>query len=110
MASYIVTLGLLTIAAAVAVPTLIFPASTLRYIRRKRYQYEVTFGLYMLTPREKFVLGRCIRMTWTETLMLMLHRLSALPHRVSHFPGLRPIFAQPYPYCILKGNVLLLWP
>jgi len=29
----------------------------LRWLQRKRYQYEVTFSLYMLTPTEKFVLS-----------------------------------------------------
>lgn len=32
------------------------PSSFLVWARRKRYQYEVTFGLYMLTPGEKFVI------------------------------------------------------
>jgi hypothetical protein len=27
----------------------------LRWLKLKRYQYEVTFSLYMLTPMEKFV-------------------------------------------------------
>ncbi|USP80770.1 uncharacterized protein yc1106_08044 [Curvularia clavata] len=27
----------------------------LRWFQRKRYQYEVTFSLYMLTPTEKFI-------------------------------------------------------
>ncbi|RPA85260.1 hypothetical protein BJ508DRAFT_412047 [Ascobolus immersus RN42] len=27
----------------------------LKYLRRKRYQYEVTFSLYMLTPIEKII-------------------------------------------------------
>ncbi|KAF2397243.1 hypothetical protein EJ06DRAFT_524226 [Trichodelitschia bisporula] len=27
----------------------------LRWLQRKRYQYEVTFSLYMLTPTEKFI-------------------------------------------------------
>ncbi|GAM83651.1 hypothetical protein ANO11243_016390 [Dothideomycetidae sp. 11243] len=31
------------------------PASALRYLQRKRYQYEVTFSLYMMTPTEKFI-------------------------------------------------------
>ncbi|KAI9729509.1 MAG: hypothetical protein M1818_008481 [Claussenomyces sp. TS43310] len=30
-------------------------ASTFRWLQRKRYQYEVTFSLYMLTPTEKFI-------------------------------------------------------
>ncbi|KAI6250663.1 hypothetical protein HI914_00887 [Erysiphe necator] len=30
-------------------------ASTFRWLQLKRYQYEVTFSLYMLTPTEKFI-------------------------------------------------------
>lgn len=38
-------------------PDLIAPPSLLRWLKRKRYQYEVTFGLYMMTPTEKFILS-----------------------------------------------------
>ncbi|MCJ1307559.1 hypothetical protein MMC25_001206 [Agyrium rufum] len=30
-------------------------ASLYRWLQRKRYQYEVTFSLYMLSPTEKFI-------------------------------------------------------
>ncbi|KAI9802846.1 MAG: hypothetical protein M1833_001445 [Piccolia ochrophora] len=30
-------------------------SSLLNWLSRKRYQYEVTFSLYMLTPTEKFI-------------------------------------------------------
>ncbi len=30
----------------------------LRWLQRKRYQYEVTFSLYMLTPTEKFIFSK----------------------------------------------------
>ncbi|CAD0091677.1 unnamed protein product [Aureobasidium mustum] len=33
----------------------LYPSSLLRWFQRKRYQYEVTFSLYMLTPTEKFI-------------------------------------------------------
>ena len=37
-----------------------YDASTLlRWLQRKRYQYEVTFSLYMLTPTEKFIFSSC---------------------------------------------------
>lgn len=32
-----------------------YTSSLLRWLQRKRYQYEVTFSLYMLTPAEKFI-------------------------------------------------------
>ncbi|KAF1353442.1 hypothetical protein BDV97DRAFT_278228, partial [Delphinella strobiligena] len=31
------------------------PAKFVRWIEKKRYQYEVTFSLYMMTPTEKFI-------------------------------------------------------
>lgn len=30
-------------------------ASTFRWLKLKRYQYEVTLSLYVLTPTEKFI-------------------------------------------------------
>jgi len=35
-------------------------ASTFRWLQRKRYQYEVTFSLYMLTPTEKVIFNTFI--------------------------------------------------
>ena len=34
---------------------LFLPTSLAQWLRKKNYQYEVTFSLYMLTPTEKFV-------------------------------------------------------
>jgi len=34
-----------------------FASPLIRWLQRKRYQYEVTFALYMLTPTEKFILS-----------------------------------------------------
>jgi hypothetical protein len=36
----------------------LYPSSLLRWFQRKRYQYEVTFSLYMLTPTEKFIFSK----------------------------------------------------
>ncbi|KAK7563130.1 hypothetical protein IWX47DRAFT_859243 [Phyllosticta citricarpa] len=38
---------------------MLFPTAVLRWLQRKRYQYEVTFSLYMLTPTEKFIFSTC---------------------------------------------------
>ncbi len=32
-----------------------YASDILRWLQRKRYQYEVTFSLYMMTPTEKFI-------------------------------------------------------
>ena len=34
---------------------MLYTSDLLRWLQRKRYQYEVTFSLYMLTPTEKFI-------------------------------------------------------
>lgn len=51
---------------------LFLPDSLTQWLRKKNYQYEVTFSLYMLTPTEKFVFS-------TSTLPLSI-LLPALPH------------------------------
>ncbi|KAF2129002.1 hypothetical protein P153DRAFT_367289 [Dothidotthia symphoricarpi CBS 119687] len=34
---------------------MLYPSTLLRWFQRKKYQYEVTFSLYMLTGTEKFI-------------------------------------------------------
>lgn len=34
---------------------MLYASKLIRWLQRKRYQYEVTFSLYMLTPTEKFI-------------------------------------------------------
>jgi hypothetical protein len=49
------TLILLGAASLLLVVAMLHPSRLLRWLQRKRYQYEVTFSLYMLTPTEKFI-------------------------------------------------------
>lgn len=51
----IATLILLASASALLLAAMLYPAALLRWFQRKRYQYEVTFSLYMLTSTEKFI-------------------------------------------------------
>ncbi|KAF2855082.1 hypothetical protein T440DRAFT_464380 [Plenodomus tracheiphilus IPT5] len=51
----IATVILLSSAAALLIAVMLYPAALLRWFQRKRYQYEVTFSLYMLTSTEKFI-------------------------------------------------------
>ena len=46
---------LLTLASALLLAAMLYPSALLRWFQRKRYQYEVTFSLYMLTSTEKFI-------------------------------------------------------
>ncbi|KAF1844755.1 uncharacterized protein K460DRAFT_405039 [Cucurbitaria berberidis CBS 394.84] len=49
------TVILLAAAASLLFAAMLYPATLLRWFQRKRYQYEVTFSLYMLTSTEKFI-------------------------------------------------------
>jgi hypothetical protein len=49
------TIILLSAASALLLTAMLYPSSLLRWLQRKRYQYEVTFSLYMLTGTEKFI-------------------------------------------------------
>jgi hypothetical protein len=44
----------------------LYPSSLLRWFQRKRYQYEVTFSLYMLTPTEKFIFSEFCLVLYPE--------------------------------------------
>lgn len=52
------TVVLLAAASTLLVAAMLYPTSLLRWLQRKRYQYEVTFSLYMLTSTEKFILSK----------------------------------------------------
>ena len=51
----VATITLLACVSALLVAVMLYPAALLRWFQRKRYQYEVTFSLYMLTSTEKFI-------------------------------------------------------
>jgi hypothetical protein len=46
---------LLASASTLLIAAMLYPSALLRWFQRKRYQYEVTFSLYMLTSTEKFI-------------------------------------------------------
>merc|ERR1711977_404475 len=48
-------------------------ASTFRWLQRKRYQYEVTFSLYMLTPTEKFIFNSFLFLCRGRDTSMKLH-------------------------------------
>ncbi|KAK5048938.1 hypothetical protein LTR84_005359 [Exophiala bonariae] len=41
-------------------PTLVIHRRLSNYVRLRYYQYEVTFGVYMMTPREKWIFNAVI--------------------------------------------------
>ena len=48
------------------------PAKVSNYLRRRQYQYEVTFGLYMLTPTEKSIFNSIILIAFAALLYALL--------------------------------------
>ena len=62
------TVVLLASASALLLAAMLYPSAMLRWFQRKRYQYEVTFSLYMLTSTEKFIFS-----TFTPTCAFLLH-------------------------------------
>jgi hypothetical protein len=58
------TFVLLACASALLLAAMLYPAAMLRWFQRKRYQYEVTFSLYMLTSTEKFIFSTCSLAHW----------------------------------------------
>jgi hypothetical protein len=61
------------------------PTDFAKWVQKKKYQYEVTFSLYMLTPTEKFVFS------------------TSLPLLPSH-----PLSLHPLSHKTTKSNLLLL--
>lgn len=54
--------------------------STFRWLQRKRYQYEVTFSLYMLTPTEKFIFNSFLFLFFS---MIIIAMTLYLPQHIS---------------------------
>ncbi|KAL0637895.1 hypothetical protein Q9L58_003117 [Maublancomyces gigas] len=54
-------------------------SSLIKLLQRKRYQYEVTFSLYMLTPTEKIIFNSFLFIFLS---MLILAASLYLPHHV----------------------------
>jgi hypothetical protein len=68
----IATLILLASASALLLAAMLYPAALLRWFQRKRYQYEVTFSLYMLTSTEKFIFSASCTPTLTPSIVLYI--------------------------------------
>ena len=59
--------------------TMLYASNLLRWLQRKRYQYEVTFSLYMLTPMEKFIFSTFPPVSVMEITDLRACQLLSLP-------------------------------
>lgn len=51
---------LLTPVAVLAGAAIIKPRETYNWLDKKRYRYNVTLALYMLTPTERFIFSTCL--------------------------------------------------
>ena len=49
---------------------MLYASDLIRWLQRKRYQYEVTFSLYMLTPTEKFIFSTVPALPITQSYIL----------------------------------------
>jgi hypothetical protein len=86
------TLILLAAATTLLLTAMLYPSSLLRWLQRKRYQYEVTFSLYMLTPTEKFIFSMstfpyrlCLRSSTLISIPPLMLRAHPSLNRISDF-------------------------
>ncbi|TKA78992.1 hypothetical protein B0A49_01543 [Cryomyces minteri] len=61
--------------------TMFYPANIVRWLQRKKYQYEVTFSLYMLTPTEKFIFNSILFLIFS---MVLIAASLYLPEHISN--------------------------
>jgi hypothetical protein len=64
----------------------LYTTSLLRWLQRKRYQYEVTFSLYMLTPTEKFIFSKFTQPQCDPLSLYSAHPSANLFRRLGPFP------------------------
>ncbi|KIW96912.1 uncharacterized protein Z519_02303 [Cladophialophora bantiana CBS 173.52] len=64
-------------------------SSFLRWVQLKKYQYEVTFSLYMLTPTEKFIfnliLFLLVSMLVTAATLYLPNHVIVIYHRICYY-------------------------
>ncbi|KAJ8609015.1 hypothetical protein MRB53_039374 [Persea americana] len=93
--------GTLTYAAlgVVAVTAVLFllsqPTGLGKWLKEKNYQYELTSGLYMLTPTEKFVFSESKNGQWIhrESVLMLSRRLNPLHAWINDIGRLLPLSA-----------------
>ncbi|KIX97957.1 uncharacterized protein Z520_06035 [Fonsecaea multimorphosa CBS 102226] len=64
-------------------------SSFLHWVQLKKYQYEVTFSLYMLTPTEKFIfnliLFLLVSMLVTAATLYLPNHIVVIYHRICYY-------------------------
>ena len=73
---------------------MLYTSSLFRWLQRKRYQYEVTFSLYMLTPIEKFVFSKLTQLFALP--LLVSSSLLILRPPLPHFSVALGLYDPPY--------------
>ena len=87
---------------------MLYISNLIRWLQRKRYQYEVTFSLYMLTPTEKFIFSTfCFHITihinlltyiFTDTCALLFFSMVILAASL-YLPGhIKEMFSRAWFY------------
>jgi hypothetical protein len=82
------------------IPAIVYkPTNLLQWLERKKYQYEVTVPLYMLTPTERFIFSKLLRehahswLTQADSLLFLLLSITIiagclyLPDHISTIAG-----------------------
>ncbi|KAF1967375.1 hypothetical protein BU23DRAFT_559439 [Bimuria novae-zelandiae CBS 107.79] len=116
------TVLLLAAAATLLLSAMLYPSSLLKWLQRKRYQYEVTFSLYMLTPTEKFILNSILFLLLSlfiiaaslylpEHIAFMANRMSYYfsgdaAHLTASVAGAKPEFATQAAEFLSNGEAL----
>jgi hypothetical protein len=106
------TVVLLASASALLLVAMLYPSALLRWFQRKRYQYEVTFSLYMLTSTEKFIFSTSyppsVHSDTPSGVKLTQHRLGPFPPTLAPHNRRKPVPARP-PHHYCESLVLLLF-
>ncbi|KAH7392888.1 hypothetical protein BKA66DRAFT_457108 [Pyrenochaeta sp. MPI-SDFR-AT-0127] len=85
----VATVILLACASSLLLAAMFYPTSLLRWFQRKRYQYEVTFSLYMLTSTEKFIFNSVLFLLLSLLIiaasLYLPEHLSIIARRISYY-------------------------
>ncbi|KAG9194954.1 hypothetical protein G6011_00074 [Alternaria panax] len=91
---------------------MLYPSALLRWFQRKRYQYEVTFSLYMLTSTEKFIFNSVLFLLLSLLIiaasLYLPEHLTIIANRMSYYlSGNRDALASATPKDVGMPNAPL---
>ncbi|KAH6845998.1 hypothetical protein B0T12DRAFT_457069 [Alternaria alternata] len=103
---------LLASAFTLLLAAMLYPSALLRWFQRKRYQYEVTFSLYMLTSTEKFIFNSVLFLLLSLLIiaasLYLPEHLTIIANRMSYYlSGNRDALANSTPKDVGMPNAPL---